>query len=202
MINCFRESPTEYFFKELVITSGTTVCYTFQGPLWHWVLFLPASVTTMVGSVLWSRVNCEKVFSALVTELCEHFSWRGVEFHLVVIPMGWTWAVWFAQQMSEQLLPDEADEANLRHLSPFTHLDDSPGVKLFYIDNFDALALSQAKADESLARMLGLLETAGVVARAEPSSDLPLGFELTDSGTCWHFPRSSGVSPWPFGSWP
>ena len=40
-------------------------------------LFFPASVTTLIGSVLWSPVNCEKVAAALVTELCEQFSWRG-----------------------------------------------------------------------------------------------------------------------------
>ena len=58
-------------------------------------------------------------------------------------------------------------------------------VKLLYIDNFAALALSQAETDESLTRMLRRLETAGVVARAEPSSDALLGFDLVESGTCW-----------------
>ena len=33
--------------------------------------------------------------------------------------------------------------------------------------------------------MLGRLETVDVVARAEPSSDALLGFEIVDSGTCW-----------------
>ena len=41
------------------------------------MLFLPASVTTLVGAVLRSSANCEKALAALVTELCEHFSWRG-----------------------------------------------------------------------------------------------------------------------------
>ena len=33
--------------------------------------------------------------------------------------------------------------------------------------------------------MLERPETAGVAARTEPSSDALMGFELTDSGTCW-----------------
>ena len=45
--------------------------------------------------------------------------------------------------------------------------------------------------------MLGRLETVDVVARAEPSSDALLGFEIVDSRTCWRrLPRSSGVSRW------
>ena len=83
--------------------------------------------------------------------------------------MGWTWAVWFVQQMLEHLLPDDAGESTLRHLSPNPLWDDSPMVKWLYIDNFAALALSQAEADESLARVLRRLETAGVVAMAKPS---------------------------------
>ena len=41
-----------------------------------------------------------------------------VEFHLLVVPMRWNWAVWFVQQMLEHLLPDEAGETTLRHLPP------------------------------------------------------------------------------------
>ena len=56
---------------------------------------------------------------------------------------------------------------------------------------------------ETLARMLRRLETAGVVARAEPSSDALLGFELVESGTCWRpTPKNSGVLLWLFESWP
>ena len=65
-----------------------------------------------------------------------------VEFHLWVVPMGWNWAVWFAQQMLEHVLPDEAGESKLRHLSPTPLWDDSPVVKWLYIDNFAALAPS------------------------------------------------------------
>ena len=104
-----------------------------------------------------------------------------VEFRLLVVPMGWNWAVWFAQQLLEHLLPDEAGETTLRHLSPAPRWDDGPEVKLLYIDNFAALALSQAAADESLTRMLGRLETAGVVARANPIR-CAAG---VDSETCW-----------------
>ena len=114
-----------------------------------------------------------------------------VEFHLLVVPMGWNCAVWFVQQMLEHLRPDEAGETTLRHLSP-TPLWDFQVVKLFYIDKFAALALSQAEADESPARMLGRLETAGVVARAEPSSDALL---------VGRPPRISHVSRRPSGSW-
>ena len=99
--------------------------------------------------------------------------------------MGWNWAVGFLQRMLEHLLPDEAGETTLRHLSPISHWDTSPVVKWLYIDNFAALALSQAEAEETLTRMLERLETAGVAARVEPSSDALLGFELADSGTCW-----------------
>ena len=102
--------------------------------------------------------------------------------------MCWIWAVWFVQQMLEHLLPDEVGETTLRHLSPTPHWDDGPVVKLLHIDNFVALALSQAKADESRARMLGRRETAAVAARVEPSSDALQGFELTDSGICWRPP--------------
>ena len=41
--------------------------------------------------------------------------------------------------------------------------------------------------------MLGRLEAAGVVARADPSTDALLGFELVESGTCW---RSSPKKFW------
>ena len=54
-----------------------------------------------------------------------------------------------------------------------------------FFDNFAALPLSQAEADESLAHMLGRWEAAGVVARVEPSTDALLGFECVESGTCW-----------------
>ena len=37
-----------------------------------------------------------------------------VEFHLLVVLMGWNWADWFVQQMLEHLLPDEAGETTLR----------------------------------------------------------------------------------------
>ena len=80
----------------------------------------------------------------------------------MVVSVGWNWAVWFLQQILEHLLPDEAGETILRHVSPTPHWDDSPVVKLLYFDNFAALALSQVEADESLARVLGRLETAGV----------------------------------------
>ena len=104
------------------------------------------------------------------------------EFHLLVVPMGWNWRVWFVQQMLEHLLLDEAGETTLRHLSPTPLWDVSP-----------ALALSQAEADESLACMLRRLETAGVVASAKPSSDALLGVELVESGTCW---RPSPMKFW------
>ena len=95
-----------------------------------------------------------------------------VEFHLLVVPMGWNWAVWIVQQMLEHLEPDGAGETTLRNLSPSPHWDESPVVKLLYIVNFAAFAgLSQVEAAESLTRMLGRLEAAGVVARAEFSSD-------------------------------
>ena len=106
-----------------------------------------------------------------------------VKFHLLVVSMGWNWAVWFVQQMFEHLLPDEPGETTLRHFSPSPHWDTGPVVKLLHIDNLAALALSKAEADEALTRMLERLETAGVVARAEPSSVPPLGFEQNDSGT-------------------
>ena len=76
-----------------------------------------------------------------------------VEFHLFVVPMGWNWAVCFVQQMLEHLLPDEAGETTLRHLSPTPLWDDNRVVKLLFFDNFAALALSQADANESLTRM-------------------------------------------------
>ena len=68
-----------------------------------------------------------------------------VEFHLLVAPMGWNWAVWFVQQMLEHLIPYEAGETTLRHLLPTPDWDVSPVVKLLYIDNFAALALSQGQ---------------------------------------------------------
>ena len=107
-----------------------------------------------------------------------------VEFHFLVVPMAWNWAVWFVQQMLEHLLPNEAGEKTLRHLSPTPHWDDSPVVTLLYIDNFAALGLSQVEADESSTRMLERLEIAGAVVRVEPSTDALLGFELAYSGTC------------------
>ena len=85
----------------------------------------------------------------------------------------------------EQLLPDEAGETTLRHLSPTPLWDDNPVVKLLYIDNFAALALSQAEADESLTRMMGRLGAAGVVARVELPTGALVGFQLVESETCW-----------------
>ena len=69
----------------------------------------------------------------------------------------------------------------LRHFSPTPDWDDSPVVKLLYTDNLAALALSQAEADESLARML--LEFCGT------------------SGVGGHRPRNSGALRRLFGSW-
>ena len=89
--------------------------------------------------------------------------------------MGWNWAVWFVQQMLEHLLPDEAGETTLRHLSPTLLGDDNPVVKLLCIVDFAAQALSQAEADESLTCMLGRSEAAGAVARVEPSTDALFG---------------------------
>ena len=98
-------------------------------------------------------------------------------------------------QMLGHLLLDEAGETTWRHLSPTPVWDVKPGVKLLHIDNFAALALSQAEADESSTRMLRPLEAAGV-ARVEPSTDALLGFEVAESGTCWR------PSHWLFESWP
>ena len=130
------------------------------------MLFLPAPASTLVGTVFRSSANCEKS------------SWT------LQWVMLWNW-VWFVQQVLEHLLPDEAGETTLRHLSPTQLWDDSPVVKLLHIDNFAALALSQAEADGPSARMLRRLQTAGVVARTEKSSDALLGVELVESGTCW-----------------
>ena len=52
-----------------------------------------------------------------------------VELHLSVLPMGWNWAAWFAQQMLEHVLLDEAGETTL---SPTPLWDDNPVVKLFF----------------------------------------------------------------------
>ena len=76
------------------------------------------------------------------------------------------------------------------------------------IDNFAALAVSQIEADESLTRMLGRLETVGVVARVEPSTDALLGFERRLRNTLAAISKhvlaccadSSGTGLWPISS--
>ena len=57
-----------------------------------------------------------------------------VEFHLLVVLMGWNSGVCFVQQMLEHLLPDEAGETTLRRLSPTPDSDASPVAKLLYVD--------------------------------------------------------------------
>ena len=88
----------------------------------------------------------------------------------MLVPMGWNWAVWFVQQTLQHLFPGGAE---MTFHQPHTGM----------IDNFPALALSQVEADESLTRMLGRLETVGVVARVEPRTRC---WDLNAvSGTCW-----------------
>ena len=86
-----------------------------------------------------------------------------VVFHLLVVPMGWNWAVCFVQQMLEQLFAGCSWRNDVE--TPVTNpsRDDNPVVKLPRVENFSALALAQAEADESLTRMLGRLEAAGRV---------------------------------------
>ena len=89
-----------------------------------------------------------------------------VEFHLLVVPMGWNW---FVQQMLEHVVAKRlCDTSHQLHIGQFCCV----------------LALSQAE-DELLTRVLERLEIAGEVAMAEPSSDALWGFELSDSGTRW-----------------
>ena len=93
---------------------------------------------------------------------------------MLKVPMGWDWAVWFVQQMLEHLLPDEAGETTLRHLSP-------PQSTLLL--RWTCRRSRQMNLKHACWDVWRLLP--GVVARAEPSSDALLGFELIDSGTCW-----------------
>ena len=105
--------------------------------------------------------------------------------------------------MLEHLLPDQAGDTSLGHLSLIPHWDDSPVIKFLYFDIFARLALSQEEANEALARMLKRLESVGVVGRAESPSDSLLGFEHTDAvHVCDYLLKKSGVSHWPFGCWP
>ena len=88
--------------------------------------FLPASATTLFGNSFFGLPPIARKYlprwlqSRLDTSVGDI-----VEFHPLVVPMGWNWAVWFVQQMLEDLLPDEAGETALGHLSPTPLWDDS-----------------------------------------------------------------------------
>ena len=69
------------------------------------MLVLPASVTTLVRTVLWSSPNCEKAPSGWLQSCINTSAGAVVEFHLLVVPMRWNWAVlfnrcWNISQMS------------------------------------------------------------------------------------------------------
>ncbi|CAK0899549.1 unnamed protein product, partial [Prorocentrum cordatum] len=109
-----------------------------------------------------------------------------VRLRLRVVPMGWSWAVYFIQHvMMEILRPCAPADRWLAQYVPREPVCPGSGASLIYIDNFAALGTSAAEANARLEHMLGAVAAAGVDASPEPAGAPLLGFELDSTGTQW-----------------
>ncbi|CAK0874888.1 unnamed protein product [Prorocentrum cordatum] len=109
-----------------------------------------------------------------------------VRLRLRVVPMGWSWAVYFIQHaMMEILRPCAPADRWLAQYVPREPVCPGSGTSLIYIDNFAALGTSPTEANARLEQMLGAVAAAGVDAAPEPAGAPLLGFELDPTGTQW-----------------
>ncbi|CAK0806514.1 unnamed protein product, partial [Prorocentrum cordatum] len=109
-----------------------------------------------------------------------------VRLRLRVVPMGWSWAVYFIQHaMMEILRPCAPADRWLAQYVPREPVCPGSGASLIYIDNFAALDTSPTEANARLEQMLGAVAAAGVDAAPEPAGAPLLGFELDPTGTQW-----------------
>ncbi|CAK0855849.1 unnamed protein product, partial [Prorocentrum cordatum] len=109
-----------------------------------------------------------------------------VRLRLRVVPMGWSWAVYFIQHaMMEILRPCAPADRWLAQYVPREPVCPGSGASLIYIDNFAALGTSPTEANARLEQMLGAVAAAGVDAAPEPAGAPLLGFELDPTGTQW-----------------
>ena len=84
--------------------------------------------------------------------------------------MGWTWALWYCQQVMLRAEPSAS-------LVPQARVEDyaevgpvSDGKHLSYVDNFAAFATSASSAQSCVDAMVSALRKAGLVVTCEPAS--------------------------------
>ena len=109
-----------------------------------------------------------------------------VGMRLRVVPMGWSWAVWFVHgyltSVLERSLPGSP---GLYHLLPCPPLSTEVAHKVGYIDNFGGVSGSESLARQARDKVLATLTADGVVAVVEDDADPLLGCQLTKCGRGW-----------------
>ena len=106
--------------------------------------------------------------------------------------MGWSWAVWFVQQMMTAVMADVPWDGHLIQNAPPPLLAADSAATMIYIDNFVALSLSGPRAEATAQLMMDRLAAKGIEATREADEGPLLGFELHAGGVwrttphkCW-----------------
>ncbi|CAK0808709.1 unnamed protein product [Prorocentrum cordatum] len=107
---------------------------------------------------------------------------------LGVVPMGWSWAMWWCQSVMERVAEaaGRGDDARLRDGRPAPLLD--PSCHLEYVDNFVGIGYDAEAVRSAVARVMTELKRRGlVVTRGEHLGDSEgeyavLGWSITAAG--------------------
>ena len=111
-----------------------------------------------------------------------------------VVPMGWSWTVWFIQKaVCRLLVGEDPSPPLLAQHRPCPPLDHNSVARMVYIDNFAAISLNADAAQEALDSMLRSLAEHSVAAATENPDSPLLGFSLEAAGTEW---RPTDVKFW------
>ena len=115
-----------------------------------------------------------------------------VRFRCRVIPMGWSWAVKWVQEIHQEVFRRACIPGPwILDKRPTSGVDESMGAKALYIDNFASFEVSGSHAEDQRDKMLKALADAGIVAHSEGETTQDgdfLGFSLV-RGDEWRLSR-------------
>ncbi len=115
--------------------------------------------------------------------IAHHFKWdEEVMPTLTILPMGWSWSLYFCQRLVETSALANSNGRLVRDKCPGTVLDKSaPSAGVGYVDNFGAVSIRRASADTCCQRMIEDFSSLGFIVHEEKhasSSAEFVGLEL------------------------
>ena len=100
--------------------------------------------------------------------------WTWIVPRLRVVPMGWTWALWWCQSVHTRIAARAGFEKETRVLDRHAAPSVKAGCHVIYVDNFIPLCTSASSAEEHVATMMSHLTKAKLVVKLEnPYSNDP-----------------------------